>query len=49
MARRLYESAAEPKDLWLIDGADHYGAIQDRADEACPRLLAFFNRCIGRE
>lgn len=47
-ARRLYNAAADPKELWLIEGADHYGAIQDRADEACPRLLNFFDRCIGR-
>ncbi len=46
MARRLHEAAREPKELWLIEGADHYGAIQDRADEVCPRLLDFFERCV---
>lgn len=49
MARRLYAAAGNPKELWLIEGADHYGAIQDRADEVCPRLLAFFNQCIERK
>lgn len=47
MARRLFDAAREPKELWLIEGADHYGALQDHADDARRRLLAFFNRCVG--
>ena len=47
MARRLYDAARHPKELWLIDGADHYEAMQERAREAHPRLLAFFNRCVA--
>lgn len=47
MAQHLYAAAADPKELWLIDGAGHYEAMQDRTDQAHPRLLAFFNRCLA--
>lgn len=46
MARRLFAAAAEPKELWLVDGADHYDALREHADEAQLRLLAFFDRCV---
>lgn len=48
MAHALYAAAAEPKELWIVDGADHYDALRDRADEAQARLLAFFDRCVNR-
>jgi fermentation-respiration switch protein FrsA (DUF1100 family) len=47
MARRLYDAAGDPKSLWLVDGADHYGAMQDFADEAHTRLLAFFDQAAS--
>lgn len=47
MAHRLYEAAGEPKKLWLIEGADHYGAFQDRLDESAPLLLNFLQTAIG--
>ncbi len=46
MARRLYDAAGEPKELWLVEGADHYGAMQDRPEESHPRLLEFWGRCV---
>lgn len=46
MARRLYEAAGEPKQLWMFDGADHYGALHELADTARPRLLEFFSQCL---
>ena len=46
MAHRLYEAAGEPKAIWLIEGAEHYQAMEDMADQVCPRLLAFFTRCV---
>jgi len=46
MARRLYHAAEEPKELWLFDGADHYGATHELAEQARPRLLDFFERCL---
>jgi fermentation-respiration switch protein FrsA (DUF1100 family) len=45
-AARLYDAAGEPKELWMIEGADHYEAMQDLADEVHPRLLAFLEKCI---
>lgn len=47
MARRLYEAAGEPKELWMLEGVDHYGGLTERADEVCPKLAAFLNRCVG--
>jgi uncharacterized protein len=46
MARRLYDAAGEPKELWLVEGADHYGAMQEHAEEANHRLLEFFRRSV---
>jgi fermentation-respiration switch protein FrsA (DUF1100 family) len=46
MGQRLYAAAGEPKELWLIDGADHYEAMQEMVDETHPRLLSFFARCV---
>ncbi len=45
MGRQLHAAAGEPKELWLIEDADHYEALQERPDEVRPRLLAFFERC----
>ncbi len=47
MARRLYAAAGEPRELWLVERANHYEAMQDRFDEARPRLLAFLERCMS--
>ena len=49
MARRLYDAAGEPRELWLAEGADHYGALQDHCEQARLMLLDFFARCIGCE
>jgi len=46
MARNLYARAREPKELWLIEGADHYEALDERADEVRPRLVSFFRKCV---
>jgi fermentation-respiration switch protein FrsA (DUF1100 family) len=47
MARTLYDAAGEPKELWLVEGADHYGAMQEHAEVAQERLLRFFSRCVS--
>ena len=48
MARRLYAAAGEPKELWLIEGANHYQAMQEMPEQTHPRLLAFFEKsCEG--
>jgi len=48
MAQRLYDAANEPKELWMIPEANHYEAMQEMADEAHPRLLQFFQRCMDK-
>ena len=45
-AQRLYDRAGEPKELWMIEGVEHYEALQEMADEVRPRLLNFFARCV---
>ncbi len=47
MARRLHAAAGEPRELWLVEHANHYEAMQERFDKARPRLLAFLQRCIA--
>lgn len=49
MAEQLYAAARDPKELWLIEGAGHYCALDELADEARPRLLRFFQTCVGSE
>ena len=45
-SQRLYQAAGEPKEIWLIEGVEHYQAMEDMADQVRPRLLAFFARCV---
>jgi uncharacterized protein len=47
MAKRLYDAAREPKELWLAPNADHYEAMQEHAEEARPRLVSFFERSLA--
>lgn len=46
MATRLYEAAGEPKELWLAEDMDHYGAMQEMSEVAHAKLLAFFGTCF---
>jgi uncharacterized protein len=46
MARRLHTAAGDPKELWLIDGANHYQAMQEMPEQTHSRLLAFFEKCV---
>ena len=48
MAEKLCAAAHEPKTLWLVEGADHYQALDEFGEIARPRLLAFFARCVDR-
>lgn len=48
MSRRLYAAAGEPRELWLIEGVNHYQAMQEMPEQTHPRLLTFFERCVGR-
>jgi len=46
MGEKLHAAAREPKELWLIDGVDHYQALEELADVTRPRLLRFFRKCL---
>ncbi len=42
MSQKLYDAAREPKELWLIDGMDHYEVWSERPEVVQRRLLDFF-------
>jgi len=46
MARSLYGAAGEPKEIWLVEGADHYDTLGEHAEEGQARLLRFFKTCL---
>lgn len=48
MAQRLFDAANEPKELWLIDDADHMEAWFSHAQEAEEKLSGFFDRALSR-
>jgi len=46
-SRALFELAREPKELWLISGADHTEAVFTHAETLRPRILDFFRRVMA--
>jgi hypothetical protein len=47
MARSLHAAAGDPKQLWLVDGADHYDPLGNDGDEGRAKLLEFFVGCVA--
>jgi dipeptidyl aminopeptidase/acylaminoacyl peptidase len=47
-ARLIFESAGEPKKLWVADGADHCGAYFADREVYCARVAEFFRKALGR-
>lgn len=45
--QRLYAAAGEPKELWLVPGADHIGAKDQNPGEYEKKILAFFAQHLG--
>lgn len=45
--RRLYAAAAEPKSLWLVEGATHGGIRSPILDDLAPEVIAFFDGALG--
>jgi len=43
-SQRLYEKAADPKELWLIDGVEHVKAIDTHPDAYARRVLSFLSQ-----
>lgn len=48
-ARRIFENAGEPKELWIAEGADHCGAYFLDREAYCRRVAAFFDRALCRD
>jgi fermentation-respiration switch protein FrsA (DUF1100 family) len=46
-AQRMYDSAQEPKDLWLIEGLGHANPISGREAEYRERVIGFFERAFA--
>jgi len=46
MAHRLYSRAKQPKQLWLIEGIDHYEAYDVMPEQVQDRLATFFAKCL---
>ena len=44
-SRRLYERAAEPKELWVIPNAGHIQAVRDKTVRK--RLAEFLDRHVS--
>jgi len=44
--RRLYAAAKEPKELWVIAGADHGGTLAAAGDEYEKRVGEFFDKYL---
>jgi uncharacterized protein len=47
MAERLYHAAGDPREIWLVQGADHYDPLREHGDEGRARLLDFFARSVN--
>jgi pimeloyl-ACP methyl ester carboxylesterase len=45
-AEQLFESADQPKELWIIEGASHGGTISAGADKYNQKLIEFFNKAL---
>jgi dipeptidyl aminopeptidase/acylaminoacyl peptidase len=48
-ARRLYEGAAEPKELWVVPEAGHVGAFDEAGDRYRERVARFFREAFENE
>lgn len=44
MSQALYDKARPPKELWLIEGVDHYAVWEEQPEAARRRVLDFFDR-----
>ena len=42
-SRRLFEAAREPKELWLVPGAEHVACFYRDPDSYTRRILGFFD------
>ncbi len=45
-AKELFNNAADPKELWIIEGASHGGTISADKEKYNRKLLAFFSQAL---
>ena len=46
VARDVFATASEPKQLWTVPGGRHTDALMTHAPIYRPRLVAFFRACL---
>lgn len=46
-ARKMYESAKEPKELWIIEGFGHNNPVKGREEEYRKRVVTFFETAFA--
>jgi dienelactone hydrolase/uncharacterized membrane protein len=46
LTETFYESAREPKQIWLVPGAGHTGGIEARPEEYERRVVGFFDEAL---
>jgi alpha-beta hydrolase superfamily lysophospholipase len=46
-ARALFEAASEPRELWIVEGAEHGQAARVQPEEYARRLVGFFDRHLA--
>ena len=48
LTETFYEAAREPKEIWLVPGAEHTGGIEAQPEEYERRVVGFFNDAAAR-
>lgn len=48
-AQMLYDAAQNPKELWLVEGADHVQAVQFHREEYLARTLRFIVKVMSQK
>ncbi len=47
-ARALFEAAGQPKELWVVEGAEHASSFYRQPEEYMRRMIRFFNEAFSR-
>jgi fermentation-respiration switch protein FrsA (DUF1100 family) len=47
-SKQLFEATNEPKELWLIPGADHSNMAEIGGEEYYVRIIGFFERALAQ-
>jgi fermentation-respiration switch protein FrsA (DUF1100 family) len=47
LTETFYRAAREPKDIWLVPGAEHTGGIEAQPEEYERRVVGFFDDALN--